>query len=103
MVTASEYLKARFGCKVYRIALDGGFTCPVRDGTLDTRGCIFCSAGGSGEFAQDRSLSVTEQIERGKARVGRKIREGRYVAYFQAFTGTYVDGQNVLTIVKNLE
>ena len=88
MITLNESLRDRFGGKVYKIALDGGFTCPVRDGTLDTRGCIFCSAGGSGEFAGDRSLSITEQIEQGKERVGRKIRGGKYIAYFQAYTGT---------------
>ena len=89
MVTFNESMRARFGCKVYRIALDGGFTCPVRDGTLDDRGCIFCSAGGSGEFAESRTLSITEQIEAGKKRVEKKIRDGKYIAYFQAYTGTY--------------
>ena len=89
MITLNESLKKRFGSKVYKIALDGGFTCPVRDGKLDTRGCIFCSAGGSGEFASDRSLSITEQIEQGKNRVAGKIHDGRYIAYFQAYTGTY--------------
>ena len=63
MITLNDSMRARFGCKVYKLALDGGFTCPVRDGTLDTRGCIFCSAGGSGEFAESRDLSITEQIE----------------------------------------
>ncbi|MBQ7058067.1 MAG: TIGR01212 family radical SAM protein [Firmicutes bacterium] len=85
----NDYLKETFGCKVYKIALDGGFTCPVRDGTLDDRGCIFCSAGGSGEFASSRDLSVTEQIERGKQKVAAKIKDGKYIAYFQAYTGTY--------------
>ena len=89
MKLLSDYLKETFGCKVYKIALDGGFTCPVRDGTLDTRGCIFCSAGGSGEFASSRDLSVTEQIERGKQKVAAKITDGKYIAYFQAYTGTY--------------
>ena len=88
-MTLNEYLRERFGGKVYKIALDGGFTCPVRDGTLDTRGCIFCSAGGSGEFAGNRAMSITEQIEEGKKRVGKKIRDGKYIAYFQAYTGTY--------------
>ena len=87
--TLNSYLKERFGCKVYKVAIDGGFTCPNRDGTLGTRGCIFCSKGGSGDFAEDRSLSVTEQIERGKQRVGAKIKDGKYIAYFQAFTNTY--------------
>ncbi len=87
--TLNEYLKKRFGCKVYKLSLDGGFTCPVRDGTLDTRGCIFCSEGGSGEFSQSRSLAITEQLERAKDLVSSKIRDGKYIAYFQAFTNTY--------------
>ena len=89
MILLNESMHARFGSKIYKIALDGGFTCPVRDGTLDTRGCLFCSAGGSGEFAASRSLSIAEQIEQGKKRVEKKIRGGKYIAYFQAFTGTY--------------
>ena len=89
MITLNDSMRARFGCKVYKLALDGGFTCPVRDGTLDTRGCIFCSAGGSGEFAESRAISITEQIEQGKKRVAGKIRDGKYIAYFQAYTGTY--------------
>ncbi len=89
MLLLSDHLRERFGCKVYKIALNGGFTCPNRDGTLDTRGCIFCSEGGSGEFAEDPLLSVEEQIERGKSRVSKKIRDGKYIAYFQSYTGTY--------------
>lgn len=85
----NNYLKDTFGCKVYKIAIDGGFTCPNRDGTIDTRGCIFCSKGGSGDFAQSRKLSVTEQIEEGKKLVEKKIKSGKYIAYFQAFTNTY--------------
>jgi radical SAM protein (TIGR01212 family) len=85
----NEYLRKKFGCKVYKIALNGGFTCPNRDGKIDTRGCIFCSAGGSGEFAENAALSVSDQIERGKERVAGKIRDGKYIAYFQAYTGTY--------------
>lgn len=87
--TLNSYLKERFGCKVYKLALDGGFTCPNRDGTLGTRGCIFCSKGGSGEFAQSRKLSITEQLEKGKALVENKTKDGKYIAYFQAFTNTY--------------
>ncbi|MFR5875719.1 MAG: TIGR01212 family radical SAM protein [Eubacterium sp.] len=87
--TLNSYLKERFGCKVYKVSIDGGFTCPNRDGTIDTRGCIFCSKGGSGDFAEDRNLSVTEQIEQGKQRVAGKIKDGKYIAYFQAFTNTY--------------
>ena len=89
MTLLNEYLKSTFGCKVYKIALNGGFTCPNRDGKLDSRGCIFCSAGGSGEFAGNPSESITEQIEAGKSRVSAKIKDGKYIAYFQAYTGTY--------------
>ncbi len=85
----NHYLRDTFGCKVYKLSLDGGFTCPNRDGTIDTRGCIFCSKGGSGDFAESRLLSITEQIEQGKKRVENKIKSGKYIAYFQAFTNTY--------------
>lgn len=85
----NQYLKNRFGTKVYKIALDGGFTCPNRDGTLGTRGCIFCSKGGSGDFAESRKLSIYDQIEQGKRKVAGKIKDGKYIAYFQAFTNTY--------------
>lgn len=85
----NKYLKDKFGQKVYKISLDGGFTCPNRDGKIDTRGCIFCSKGGSGDFAQNRDLSITEQIESGKKIVEKKIKIGKYIAYFQAFTNTY--------------
>lgn len=85
----NKFLREKFGCKVYKIAIDGGFTCPNRDGTIDTRGCIFCSAGGSGDFASDRNLSIYEQIETGKKLVEKKNKSGKYIAYFQAFTNTY--------------
>ncbi len=87
--TLNSYLKDRFGCKVYKIALDGGFTCPNRDGTVGTGGCIFCSKGGSGDFAESREKSISEQIADGKKRVSKKIKDGKYIAYFQAFTNTY--------------
>ena len=87
--TLNDYLKETYGEKIYKVAINGGFTCPNRDGTIGTNGCIFCSGQGSGEFAEDAVLSVTEQIERGKKRVSEKIRDGRYIAYFQAFTNTY--------------
>lgn len=85
----NKYLRERFGCKVYKISINGGFTCPNRDGTLGTGGCIFCSAGGSGDFAESPELSITQQIENGKERVKNKIKSGKYIAYFQAFTNTY--------------
>jgi len=87
--TLNEHYQARFGCKVYKLSLDGGFTCPNRDGTCGTRGCVFCSAGGSGEFAADRSCGIPRQLEQAKLRVAQKIKNGRYIAYFQAFTNPY--------------
>lgn len=90
----NNYLKERFGCKVLKLSLDAGCTCPNRDGTLDTRGCIFCSAGGSGDFAGDRNLSVKEQLKLGKEFIKAKNPKNetvKYIAYFQAFTNTYGD------------
>ncbi|WP_354667449.1 TIGR01212 family radical SAM protein [Ruminococcus sp. FMBCY1] len=85
----NEYLKNTFGEKVYKISLDGGMTCPNRDGKIDTRGCIFCSRGGSGEFSADRNHSITEQIREAKERIGRKTDCKKFIAYFQPFTNTY--------------
>lgn len=87
--TLNNYYKSTFGSKVYKISLNGNMTCPNRDGTLDTRGCIFCSKGGSGDFAASRFLSIPEQINEAKNRVSRKITSGKYISYFQAFTNTY--------------
>lgn len=89
----NRYLRERFGCKVYKISINGGFTCPNRDGTLGTGGCIFCSAGGSGDFAESPELSITQQIENGKKRVRKKIKNGKYIAYFQAFTNTHAPAE----------
>lgn len=83
------YLKEYFGEKIYKLALNGGMTCPNRDGTLDTRGCIFCSHGGSGDFASNPTLSIWEQIEAGKSLLSQKQTGKKYIAYFQAFTNTY--------------
>ncbi len=85
------YLKETFGTKVYKIALDGGMSCPNRDGTLGTGGCIFCSGGGSGEFAASRRLSITEQIDSqiALAKAGQTHASTAYIAYFQAYTNTY--------------
>lgn len=85
----NEYLKKTFGEKVYKISLDGGMTCPNRDGTLGSLGCIFCSEGGSGEFAAQRALSVSEQIEQAKRRISKKSDCKKFIAYFQPFTNTY--------------
>ena len=84
------YLKETFGTKVYKLALDGGMTCPNRDGTLGTGGCIFCSEGGSGDFAVKRDISVRAQVDAAKIRVARKMKpDGPYIAYFQSYTNTY--------------
>lgn len=98
--TLNNYLKERFGKKVYKIALNGGFTCPNRDGTIDTRGCIFCSKGGSGDFAESPDLTITEQIENGKKRLEKKIKNGKYIAYFQAFTNTYAPVERLRKIYE---
>lgn len=82
------FLKEQFGEKIYKIAIDAGRTCPVRDGTLDTRGCLFCSAGGSGEFAAHGS-SISEQLRDGMNKFGDKHIGRRFIAYFQSFTNTY--------------
>lgn len=84
-----SFLKNRFGEKIYKVSLDGGFTCPNRDGTIGTCGCIFCSEGGSGDFASDARLSVSDQITQGISLVAAKNPSSRYIAYFQAFTNTY--------------
>lgn len=83
------YLKNRFGEKVYKLSLDASMTCPNRDGTLGTRGCIFCSEGGSGDFAANSSFSITKQIEEAKTKVKNKSGCTRFIAYFQSYTNTY--------------
>jgi len=85
----NSYYHTRFGCKVYKLSLDGGFTCPNRDGTLGTGGCIFCSAYGGGEFAEGGSAPIAQQLLQAKRRVSEKIKDGKFIAYFQAFTNTY--------------
>ncbi len=82
-------LKERFGEKIYKIALNGGMTCPNRDGTLGNRGCIFCSAGGSGDFAGNRQDSITQQIEKQASSIYQKRGVVKFIAYFQAYTNTY--------------
>ena len=90
-LTVNECLKEKYGKKLYKVSINAGFTCPNHDGTLGERGCIFCSAGGSGEFAGQPSRSITQQIEEGRQRVAAKLPKGEYglIAYFQAFTNTY--------------
>lgn len=83
------YLKNTYGSKLYKLSLNGGMSCPNRDGTCGTRGCIFCSQGGSGDFAESPSETIREQIEHGKSKVAAKYGGGSYIAYFQAYTNTY--------------
>lgn len=82
-------MKKRFGCKIYKLSLSGGMTCPTRDGTLGTRGCIFCSAKGSGDFAAEPCEDIAEQIKNAKALVAAKAKDAKYIAYFQDYTNTY--------------
>ena len=91
----NEYYREVFGRKTAKISLDGGFTCPNRDGTCGTRGCLFCSAGGSGDFAESATLSIKEQVEQGKAQTSDKWKDPAYVAYFQAFTNTYAPAEEL--------
>ena len=87
--TLNEHYREKFGCKVYKLSLDAGLTCPNRDGTLGVGGCIFCSGSGSGEFAEGPCADIRTQLERAKSRVAEKNRSGKYIAYFQSFTNTY--------------
>ena len=87
--TFSDELKRHFGCKVQRISVDAGLTCPNRDGTLDTEGCIFCGGHGSGSFGIRRGLFVAGQLEDGKEVMRRKYRAAKFIAYFQAYSNTY--------------
>ena len=92
MKLLNQYLKEKYGCKVYKLSISAKVTCPNRDGTLGTRGCIFCSEGGSGDFAQDPVKSIKEQIEAAKLKVSNKIKgKALYIAYFQSFTNTYAN------------
>ena len=83
------FLRNKFGEKIYKISLDGGFTCPNRDGKVAKGGCTFCSARGSGDFAGSRILSITEQFADRKEMMEKKWKDGKYIAYFQAYTNTY--------------
>lgn len=87
--SANQYYKSIFNSKVYKISLNGGMTCPNRDGTAGVGGCIFCSNKGSGDFSPVSNLSINQQIEESIARVRSKIKEDKFIAYFQSFTNTY--------------
>ena len=93
--TLNEHYREKYGCKVYKLSIDAGFTCPNRDGTAGTGGCIFCSAYGGGEFAESLCESVKQQLERAKARVSAKNKDGKYIAYFQSFSNTYAPAEKL--------
>ena len=95
--TLNEHYRQKFGCKVYKLSLDGGFTCPNRDGTLGTGGCVFCT--GSGEFAE-KGQDISAQLEKAKTRVAAKNKDGKYIAYFQAFTGTYAPVERLRALYR---
>lgn len=95
-----QAMEARFGGKVYKLALDGGMTCPNRDGRVGHRGCLFCSDVGSGEFAAPVCGDVRQQLALAKARVEKKNRAGRYIAYFQSFTNTYAPVSYLETLFR---
>jgi len=97
--TANVYYQEKFGCKVYKLSLDGGFTCPNRDGSVSTGGCIFCSALGGGEFAEHGG-NIATQLEQAKKRVAAKIKDGKYIAYFQSFTNTYAEIDRLRTLYE---
>ena len=96
MKMLSQHYREKFGCKVYKLSLDGGFSCPNRDGTLGTGGCIFCT--GSGEFAGGGPDPIALQLQKAKLRVNRKNKDGKYMAYFQAFTNTYAPVERLRTL-----
>lgn len=83
------FLREKFGCKTFKISLDGGFTCPNRDGKAGIGGCTFCSSRGSGDYAGERLLTIGQQFDNIKEMMNKKWKEGKYIAYFQAYTNTY--------------
>ena len=103
----NDYFKNKFGEKVIKLSLDAGCTCPNRDGSLSTKGCIFCSESGSGDFVADRMLSINEQVMSQKEFLSKKWKSTKYIAYFQNFTNTYGNIKNLNTtyseIIKNKE
>jgi len=87
----NHYLKQKFGCKVYRVSIDAGFTCPNRDGTLATGGCIYCCERGAASIGAERELSISDQVRAGMGVMRKKNRAEKFIAYFQSFTNTYED------------
>ena len=100
MKMLSDHYREKFGCKVYKLSLDGGFTCPNRDGTCGTRGCIFCAGDGSGAFAEKDCGDIRRQLEQAKQRVAAKNKNGKYIAYFQSFTNTYAPAEYLCRVYR---
>ncbi len=102
-ISVSDFYKTKFGTKVYKLSIDAGCTCPTRDGSLATGGCIFCSQAGSGDFVPSKKLSITEQINQAKQLVDSKFsrkklldEEKKYIVYFQNFTSTYGNPEELI-------
>ena len=85
----NTYLRAIFGCRVQKISIDAGLSCPNRDGSLSKRGCIYCNARGSGTGAHQRGISIADQVEQSKKALARRYKAKKFIAYFQSFTNTY--------------
>ncbi|GAB6155872.1 TIGR01212 family radical SAM protein [Desulfosporosinus burensis] len=98
--TFNEHLRNKFGEKIFKVSLDAGFTCPNRDGTLGTGGCVYCSARGSGDFAGEQRLSLHEQFSEVKGRMMKKWPTAKYIAYFQAYTNTYASVERLRVIYE---
>lgn len=97
----SDFYKEQYGEKVYKLAIDGGFTCPNRDGTIHSDGCIFCSASGSGDFASSRDFDMSEQVLAAKERLRSKTNASKFIVYFQAFTNTYDSVDHLRSIYES--
>ena len=105
-ISLSDYLKEKYNTKVYKLSLSSGCSCPNRDGKISTGGCIFCSEGGSGDFASSYNTDIEQQIIQAKSRVDQKISnkipesERKYIAYFQSFTNTYGDEKRLMKLFE---
>lgn len=93
--TQNEHYQSLYGCKVYKLSIDAGFSCPNRDGTIGVGGCVFCSGDGGGEFAEKDCGSIAAQLERARKLVEHKCKSGKFIAYFQSFTNTYGPAQRL--------
>ena len=94
----SYHLKELFGCKVYKVTLDAGFSCPNRDGTLSTLGCIYCDEGGSFSRAQDSIWPIKTQLEAGMSKLNKRFKAKKFISYFQAYSNTYADVKKLKNI-----